>query len=177
MTTDPMHLFDLAPKNPAAKTARPILLSPTTQNDVFLNALLETATTRTARRSPLQWAAATGLHIVILATLIIAPLYTTGTIQLAKYEDTPVVAPPAPPPPPRGASWEASQAVCLGDNLEVRSVELSVARGVPYGSHLRSSPHRSELFAWAPTSKHQGRPFQSNPNIRYSRGKRMSRAL
>ena len=107
MTTDPMHLFDLAPKNPAAKTARPILLSPTTQNDVFLNALLETATTRTARRSPLQWAAATGLHIVILATLIIAPLYTTGTIQLAKYEDTPVVAPPAPPPPPPPAAGRA----------------------------------------------------------------------
>src|SRR5258708_5641783 len=80
--------------------------------------------------------------------------------------------------PPRtwGASWEASQAVCLGDNLAVRSVELSVARGVPYRSHLRSCPHRSELFAWAPTSKHQGRPFRSNPNIRYSRGKRMSRA-
>jgi len=41
---------------------------------------------------------------VILATLIIAPLYTTGTIQLAKYEDTPVVAPPAPPPPPPTAA-------------------------------------------------------------------------
>src|SRR5260370_18187530 len=107
MTTHPMHLFDLAPKNPAAKTVRPILLSPTTQNDVFLNVLLETATTRTPRRSPLQWAAATGLHIVILATLIIAPLYTTGTIQLANYEDTPVVAPPPPPPPPPPAAENA----------------------------------------------------------------------
>ncbi|HUE53344.1 MAG TPA: TonB family protein, partial [Terriglobales bacterium] len=38
--------------------------------------------------------------IAILATLIIVPLYTTGTIQLAKYEDTPLVAPPAPAPPP-----------------------------------------------------------------------------
>jgi protein TonB len=104
MTTHPMHLFDLAPKNPAVKTARPVLLSAKTQNDVFLNALLETATTRSARRSPLQWAAATGLHMVILATLIIAPLYTTGTIQLAKYEDIPVVAPPAPPPPPPPAA-------------------------------------------------------------------------
>src|SRR5258707_9976932 len=104
MPAIPILLYDLATKERATKTARLVRLSPTTQNDVFLNALLETATTRTARRSPLQWAAATGLHIVILATLIIAPLYTTGTIQLAKYEDTPVVAPPAPPPPPPPAA-------------------------------------------------------------------------
>jgi protein TonB len=42
------------------------------------------------------------LHIVILATLIIAPLYTTETIQLRNYEETPLVTPPAPPPPPAG---------------------------------------------------------------------------
>jgi protein TonB len=107
MTTHPMHLYDLTPKNPAANTTRPILLSPTTRDDVFLNALLEMPTTKNVRRSPLEWAAATGLHIVILATLIIAPLYTTGTIQLAKYEVTPVVAPPAPPPPPPPAAGRA----------------------------------------------------------------------
>jgi protein TonB len=104
MTTHPMHLFDLAPKEPAAKTARPVRLSPVTQNDVFLNALLETPTTKTLRRSPLEWAAATGLHVVILATLIIVPLYTTGTIELSKYENTPLVAPPAAPPPPPPAA-------------------------------------------------------------------------
>jgi periplasmic protein TonB len=68
--------------------------------DVFLSALLEMPTTKPLRRSPLEWAAATGLHIAILATLIIVPLYTTGTIQLRNYEDTPLVAPPAAPPPP-----------------------------------------------------------------------------
>ena len=94
MTTHPMHLFDPVLKGLAGKSTRPVRLSPTTQNDVFLNALLETATTKTVRRSPLQWAAATGLHIVILATLIIAPLYTTGTIQLGNYKDTPLVPPP-----------------------------------------------------------------------------------
>ncbi len=104
MTTHPMHLFDLAPKNPAPKTARPIPLSPKTQNDVFLNALLETPTTRSVRRSPLQWAAATGLHVVILAALIIVPLYTTGTIQLDNYKDTRLVGPPAAPPPPPPAA-------------------------------------------------------------------------
>jgi periplasmic protein TonB len=104
MTTHPMHLFDAAQAGPTGKPARAIRLSPTTQNDVFLSALLETPTTKTMRRSPLQWAAATGLHIVILATLIIVPLYTTGTINLGKYEETPLVAPPAAPPPPPPAA-------------------------------------------------------------------------
>src|SRR5882762_11323652 len=100
MTTHPMHLFDPAQAGATGKPARPVRLSPTTQNDVFLNALLETPTTKTLRRSPLEWAAATALHIVILATLIIVPLYTTETIQLRNYEETPLVTPPAPPPPP-----------------------------------------------------------------------------
>src|SRR5260370_39993602 len=107
MTTHPMHLFDLAQKEPAAKTARPVRLSPTTQNDVFLRALLEAGTTKTVRRSHLEWAAATGLNIVILATLIIVPLFTTETIQLRNYEETPLVTSPAPPPPPPPAAGRA----------------------------------------------------------------------
>src|SRR5258707_3339693 len=104
MTTHPMHVFDPAEEGRTGEPTRPVRLSPTTQNDVFLSALLETPTTKAVRSSPLQWAAATGLHIVILATLIIVPLYTTGTIQLSKYEDTLLVAPPpAPPPPPPAA--------------------------------------------------------------------------
>jgi len=104
MTTHPMHLFDPAQAGPKGKPARTIRLSPTTQDDVFLSALLETPTTKTLRRSPLEWAVATGFHIVIVATLIIAPLYTTGTIELSKYDETPLVAPPpAPPPPPPAA--------------------------------------------------------------------------
>jgi protein TonB len=107
MTTHPMHLFDPDKAGPKGKPARTIRLSPTVQNDVFLSALLETGTTATVRRSPLQWAAATGLHIVILAALIIVPLYTTGTIRLSNYEDTPLVGPPAAPPPPPPAAGRA----------------------------------------------------------------------
>jgi periplasmic protein TonB len=100
MTTHPMHLFDPGLIGPGEKPVRPVRLAPTTQSDVFLNALLETGMKRTVRRSPLEWVAATGLHIVILTALIIAPLYTTETIQPRKYEATPIAAPPAPPPPP-----------------------------------------------------------------------------
>jgi protein TonB len=46
-------------------------------------------------------------HIVIVAVLIIVPLYTTGTIRLSEYQEIPVVAPPpplAPPPAPAGGA-------------------------------------------------------------------------
>jgi hypothetical protein len=73
----------------------------------MLDALLESGTTKSVRRSPLEWLAATGVDIVIIATLIIVPLYTTGTIQLPNYEDTPLVGPPAAPPPPPPATGRA----------------------------------------------------------------------
>src|SRR6266404_5732769 len=107
MTTQPMHLFDPSLKGLSGEPVRPVRLAPTSQNDVFLNALLETATTKTVRRSPLEWAAATGLHIAILAALIIVPLYTTETIQLRNYVDTPLAAPPAAPPPPPPSAGRA----------------------------------------------------------------------
>jgi len=67
------------------------------RKDVFLSALLEMPTTKQARRSPLEWAGAMGLHFVILALLIILPLYMTGTIHLSRFDDVPLVAPPPPP--------------------------------------------------------------------------------
>ena len=77
-----------------------IQLPPTVQNDVFLNAILETPTNVRPRRSPLQWAGAAGLHIGVIAALIIVPLYTTGAIHLSEFQETRLVAPPPPPPPP-----------------------------------------------------------------------------
>src|SRR5260370_18407209 len=73
---------------------------PSVRNDVFLKALLETPTTEHARRSPLEWLGAMGFHIVVIAPLIIVPLYTTATIHLSEYQAIPLVAPPPPPAPP-----------------------------------------------------------------------------
>lgn len=67
---------DLAQAEPMRKSAGPARLLPAVQNDVFLNALLEMPTTKQTRRSPLQWAGAMGLHFVIVAALIIVPLYS-----------------------------------------------------------------------------------------------------
>ena len=85
---------------PARKATGSPRLAPTVKNDVFLNALLEMSATQQTRRSPLKWLGAVAFHIVIVAVLIIVPLYTTGTIHLNEYHEIPVVAPPPPLAPP-----------------------------------------------------------------------------
>jgi periplasmic protein TonB len=131
MTSHLMHLFNPAQKSPP-RDGRPVRLSPTTRNDVFLSALLEIPTTKTARRSPLQWAAATSLHIAILATLIIVPLYTTGTIQLDKYADTLLVAPPpAPPPPPAAGRAIVPHTTVTRPKLTYTLAKLTAPASIP----------------------------------------------
>jgi protein TonB len=147
MTTHPIHLFDLAPKNRGAKTARPVRLSPTTQNDVFLNALLETPTTKSIRRSPLQWATATGLHIVILAALVIVPLYTTGTIQQGNYKDTPLAGPPVapPPPPPAAGRAVAPHRASTHPNLTYKLGKLTAPASIPKTASLDNTAAAPDL--------------------------------
>ena len=99
-------IFGLTQRAPASKTAGSLRLA-SVKNDVFLKALLETPTTQQARRSPLQWLGAVAFHIMVVAVLIIVPLYTTGTIRLSEYQEIPLVAPPpplAPPPAPAGGA-------------------------------------------------------------------------
>jgi periplasmic protein TonB len=105
MATHRISIFGPKQDAPAKKTAGPLRLPSAVKNDVFLNALLEMPTTQQTRRSPLKWLGAMGFHIVIVAVLIVVPLYTTGTIRLSEYHEIPVVAPPpplAPPPAPAG---------------------------------------------------------------------------
>ena len=102
MANHPVSLFDVPQAKPKRKSAGVAAQLPAVQSDVFLNALLEMPTTKQTRRSPLEWAAAMGLHIVIVAALIIVPLYTVGTIHLSNNDQVPLVAPPPLPPPPAG---------------------------------------------------------------------------
>ena len=103
-TSHRISLFDTVQDRPAGKAPEPLRLSPTAHNDIFLSALLEMPTTKQTRRSPLRWAGAMGLHIVILALLLIVPLYTTGTIHLSKHDEVSLVVPPPPPAPAAGAT-------------------------------------------------------------------------
>jgi len=100
MATQRISIFGPQQDAPARKTAGSLRLAPTVNNDVFLNALLEMPTTQQTRRSPLKWLSATAFHIVIVAVLVIVPLYTTGTIRPSEFHETTLVAPPAPSAPP-----------------------------------------------------------------------------
>jgi periplasmic protein TonB len=109
MAIQRISIFGPQQDAPARKAAGSLRLAPTVKNDVFLNALLEMPTTQQPRRSPLKWLGAMGFHILIIAALIIVPLYTTGTIRLNPHEVTPLVAPPlAPPPAPAPAAASAA---------------------------------------------------------------------
>jgi periplasmic protein TonB len=98
-------IFDPTQNSSGTKHVR---LAPTVKNDVPLTALLEEPVRKPARRSPLEWLGAMGFHIGIIAALIIIPLFTTATIHMTEYEETPLVAPPpappAPPPPPAASA-------------------------------------------------------------------------
>jgi protein TonB len=107
MAAERISIFGFQQDAPARKAAGSLHLAPTMKNDVFLNALLEMPTTQQTRRSPLKWLSATGFHIVIVAALIIVPLYTARTTHLNEYHEITVIAPPpplAPPPAPAGGA-------------------------------------------------------------------------
>ena len=107
MATHRRSIFGSLQDAPARKVAGSLRLAPSVKNDIFLTALLQMPTTQQTRRNPLEWAGAIALHLVIVAALIIVPLYTTGTIRLSEYHETPLVAPPpplAPPPAPTGGA-------------------------------------------------------------------------
>src|ERR1700739_3014694 len=72
--------------------------------DTFMKALLELPS-EYKHRNPLEWVCAVLLHAIVIAGLIIAPLYFTDAIDLKAFQNTWLAepAPPGPPPPPAAA--------------------------------------------------------------------------
>jgi protein TonB len=80
-------------------------LSPRSQAvDTFMKAMLELPS-EYKHRNPLEWVCAALFHAVVIAALIIAPLYFTDAIDLKAFQNTWLAepAPPGPPPPPAAA--------------------------------------------------------------------------
>jgi len=67
--------------------------------DRFVAAMLETPFCVTTHRNPLEWAASLALHAVVIATLLVVPLYFTDAIDIRAFTRTFLVGPPPPPPP------------------------------------------------------------------------------
>jgi protein TonB len=75
--------------------------------------MLEKSSVR-QRRSPLDWAVSLMVHVVVLGTLLILPLYFTTGLDIHKYNLTflaPPLSPAAPPPPPMRATASVTRAV------------------------------------------------------------------
>ena len=72
--------------------------------ETFMNALLELPS-EYEPRNPLEWGCSIVLHFIVIASLIIAPLYFTDAINLKDFQSTWLAAPapPGPPPPPAAA--------------------------------------------------------------------------
>jgi protein TonB len=103
------HILFVGETGPAAKARAHIVLVPPEVeplHDVFAEAILEDTSTR-QRRSVFDWVASIGMHIAILAVLLILQLYFTGGLDPQKLNLTflaPPVMPAAAPPPPLTSS-------------------------------------------------------------------------
>ena len=100
----------------SAKPKQHIVLPPPQiepAHDVFAETMLEKSSVR-QRRSPLDWAVSLMVHVVVLGTLLILPLYFTTGLDIHKYNLTflaPPLSPAAPPPPPMRATASVTRAV------------------------------------------------------------------
>jgi periplasmic protein TonB len=103
------HVFFLGEIQTAVREKQQVILPPPTlepARGVFAEAMLENTFTH-QRRSALDWVAAIAVHDVILAALLILPLYFTTGLSFQKVNPTYLAPPPplaAPPPAPMAAS-------------------------------------------------------------------------
>jgi len=73
------------------------------EHALFEEALLEMSKSRPGRRT-LDFVTSLAVHILLIATFILIPLYYTEAIDLKQFTQTFLVAPPPPPPPPPPAA-------------------------------------------------------------------------
>ena len=86
------------------------LSAATAQENVFKEALLDKAWEGDERK-PLDWLISLGVHLAVVAVVMIVPLFITQGIDVSRFQATYLVspsldapAPPGPPPPPPPAA-------------------------------------------------------------------------
>lgn len=69
--------------------------------ELFLKGMLDMPSQR-RQRNPAEWVLSILVHVVVLGSLLVAPLFFTHVIDLSHFDQTVLVAPdpPAAPPPP-----------------------------------------------------------------------------
>jgi len=94
--TLPMPAPVLPPKDLPPRTYTE---TPNAADDRFVAAMLETPFCKHVRRNPLDWLVSLVVHVIIISTLLMVPLYYTDTLDLRAFTATYLVGPPPPPPP------------------------------------------------------------------------------
>jgi periplasmic protein TonB len=116
MVTHPLPVVVAPPKGP--KPSKTDLRTPV-EVDTFIGALLE-APCEYKHRNPLEWIVSFLVHVVLLAALLIVPLFFTQTLDLKAFQSTWLVSPAPPPPPPPAPAVE---------RIAVRSVARLMQNG------------------------------------------------
>jgi periplasmic protein TonB len=84
---------------PRAIRVRQVIPVPPRGRNFFSETLLEASSSRHPSQG-LKLLSSIGLHILVLLTLLLPPLYFTDTLDLKQFTRTFLMAPPPPPPPP-----------------------------------------------------------------------------
>jgi periplasmic protein TonB len=74
--------------------------------DPFVKAMLETPFCVHKHANPMEWVASLALHVLMIGTLLLIPLYFTDAIDVRAFTKTFLVGPPPPAPPPAAAPVE-----------------------------------------------------------------------
>lgn len=87
---------------PPTRNSEPKKAEASTQKaqETFVAAMLEEPSEQQKHRNPLEWLLSVGVHLAVLAALIIIPLYFTQTLNVKAFQTTWLEAPPPPAPPP-----------------------------------------------------------------------------
>jgi protein TonB len=101
------HLPEVAEQEKKPRVPQPPVPHPPEvphrESEFFSEILLEMSTTAPKKRF-LDFVVSIAVHTLILAVMILLPLYFTEAIDLKQFTSTFLVAPPPPPPPPPPAS-------------------------------------------------------------------------
>jgi len=104
MVTHPLPMP--APVLPKRDRGRAVILQVPAGEDPFVKAMLETPFSVQKHANPLEWVASLALHVLMIGTLLLIPLYFTDAIDVRAFTKTFLVGPPAPAPPPAAAPVE-----------------------------------------------------------------------
>lgn len=104
MVTHPLPMP--APVLPKRDRGRAVLVQMPAGEDVFLKGMLETPFSVEKHANPLEWVASLALHVLLIGTVLLIPLYFTEAIDVRALTKTFLVGPPPPAPPPAAAPVE-----------------------------------------------------------------------